>query len=149
MWFKHVARCRAWRPERIASLGRTRPHGLQRTAVPVLAEYPSYPLQVAVMIDRFRIACTLPRRLLEMGLSSEAVLRRGRLPPAPFDQEKIEVTTAELFALYQAIAETSGDPSIGLKLGTDTRVKHDDPVAIAGLWEGVTPGQWRCVQRGA
>jgi AraC-like DNA-binding protein len=51
-----------------------------------------------------------------------------------FDQEKIFVTTEELFALYRGISEVSRDPAIGLKLATEERVERYDPVSIAALY---------------
>ncbi|QSQ17537.1 AraC family transcriptional regulator [Myxococcus landrumensis] len=86
------------------------------------------------MTQRFRVAYTLPRRLAEMGISPEAVLQRAGLPLGLFDLEKILVTTDELFALYRGMTESSEDPAIGLKLGTENRVEQYDPVAIAGLY---------------
>jgi hypothetical protein len=44
-----------------------------------------------------------------------ALLRRAGLPVGFFQQEKVYVTTAGLFALWRAIGETTGDPGIGLK----------------------------------
>jgi AraC-like DNA-binding protein len=85
------------------------------------------------MSDRFRVSGLLAKQLEEQKLSLSTVLRRGGLPPGFFNQEKIFVTTEELFALWRAIAETSGDPAIGLKLGTETRVERYDPAAIAAL----------------
>jgi AraC-like DNA-binding protein len=55
------------------------------------------------------------------------------LPPGFFQQEKIYVTTAELFALWRAIGETSGDPGIGLKLGAEPRFERYQPTAIAAV----------------
>ena len=71
------------------------------------------------MMNRFRVSSTLPRKLEELGLSPEAVLRQARLPMALFNQEKILVSTEEFFALYRGIAEASNDPGFGLKLGTE------------------------------
>jgi AraC-like DNA-binding protein len=51
-----------------------------------------------------------------------------------FDQEKIFVTTEELFSLYRGISEVSRDPAIGLKLATEERVERYDPVSIAALY---------------
>jgi len=51
-----------------------------------------------------------------------------------FDQEKIFVTTEELFALYRGISEVSRDPAIGLKMATEERVERYDPVSIAALY---------------
>jgi len=75
-----------------------------------------------------------PRRLEELGLSPLVVLRHAGLPMGLFDQDKILVTTEEMFALYRAILEVSGDPGIGLKLGTEERVERYDPIAIAALY---------------
>ena len=52
------------------------------------------------MTNRFRVSGILPRRLEELGLSPVAVLRQAGLPLGLFDQEKILVTTEEMFALY-------------------------------------------------
>lgn len=39
-----------------------------------------------------------------------------------------------MFALYVAIDEMSGDPGIGLKLGSEQRPEHYSPIAIAALY---------------
>ncbi|HLG98770.1 MAG TPA: AraC family transcriptional regulator [Bryobacteraceae bacterium] len=85
------------------------------------------------MANRFRVSSTLPRKLGELGLSPEAVLRQAGLPTALFNQEKILVSTEELFALYRGIAESSSDPGFGLKLGTEERVERYDPIKMAAL----------------
>jgi hypothetical protein len=85
------------------------------------------------MTNRFRVSTALARRIEELGLSPTVVLRQAGLPMGLFDQEKILVTTEELFALYRAISEVSRDPAIGLKLGTEERIERYDPVAIAAL----------------
>src|SRR5580704_5875033 len=86
------------------------------------------------MTNRFRVSSTLPRRLEELGLSPVVVLRQAGLPMGLFDQEKILLTTEEMFALYRGISEVSRDPAIGLKLGTEERVERYDPIAIAALY---------------
>ena len=86
------------------------------------------------MISRFRVSAILPRRLDELGLSLPAVLRQANLPIGLFNQEKILVTTEELFALYRGIAEVSRDPAIGLKLGSEQRLERYSPAAIAALY---------------
>jgi AraC-like DNA-binding protein len=86
------------------------------------------------MTNRFRLSSMVPRRLEELGLSPVVVLRRAGLPMGLFDQEKIFVTTEEMFALHNGIAEVSRDPAIGLKLGTEERVERYDPIAIAALY---------------
>jgi len=76
----------------------------------------------------------LSRRLEELGLSPVAVLRHAGLPIGLFEQERILLTTEEMFALYGAIYEVSGDPAIGLILGTEERMERYDPIAIAALY---------------
>jgi AraC-like DNA-binding protein len=85
------------------------------------------------MTNRFRVASTLPRKLEELGVSPEAVLRQAGLPIGLFNQEKILIRTEEFFALYRGIAEASNDPGFGLKLGTEERVERYDPIKIAAL----------------
>jgi len=85
------------------------------------------------MNTRFRVSGLLAGRLEEQKLSLSAVLQRAGLPAGFFEQEKIFVTTEELFALWQAIAETSGDVAIGLKLGSEARIERYDPATIAAL----------------
>jgi hypothetical protein len=61
------------------------------------------------------------------------VLRHAGLPAALLDEEKVLVTTEELFAIYRAISELSDDPATGLNLGAEERMERYDPVAIAAL----------------
>src|SRR5438034_6422340 len=76
------------------------------------------------MTNRFRVSSTLPRRLEELGLRQEAVLRQAGLPIGLFNQDKIQVSTEEFFALYRGIADASNDPAFGLKLGTERSEEH-------------------------
>src|SRR5512135_3860301 len=86
-----------------------------------------------VISDRFKVSSLLAGRLKEHQVSVHAVLRRAGLPEGFFQQEKIYVTTAELFALWRAIGETSSDPAIGLKLGAEPRFERYQPSAIAAV----------------
>jgi AraC-like DNA-binding protein len=88
----------------------------------------------SAMTNRFRVSSALIRRLEDVGLRPPEVLRHAGLPMGLFDQEKILVTTEELFAIYRGIAEVSDDPAIGLKLGTEDRIERYDPVSIAALY---------------
>ena len=85
------------------------------------------------MLNQFRISSLLPRRLKELGLSPEGVLRQAGLPMGLFNQEKILVSTEEFFALYRGIAQATDDPGFGLKLGTEDRVERYDPIRITAL----------------
>ena len=83
------------------------------------------------MTSRFRVATTLARKLEELGVSPADVLRHAGLPPGLFDQEKILVSTEELFALYRGLGQASRDPAAH----SFFRAFHD--------WEGIPPGEWR------
>ena len=85
------------------------------------------------MTNQFRVPSLLPRRLKELGLSPEGVLRQAGLPMGLFNQEKILVSTDEFFALYRGIAGATDDPGFGLKLGTEDRVERYDPIQITAL----------------
>jgi len=85
------------------------------------------------MTSRFRVATMLARKLEELGVSPADVLRVAGLPSGLFDQEKILVTTEELFALYRGLGEASRDPAIGLKLGAEQRVERYDAISIAAV----------------
>ena len=85
------------------------------------------------MTNRFRVSSTLPRKLKELGLSPDAVLRQAGLPMGLFNLEKILVSTEQFFALHRGIAEASNDPAFGLKLGTEERIERYDPVKIAAI----------------
>jgi hypothetical protein len=60
----------------------------------------------------------LSRRLEELGLSAVAVLRHSGFSIGLFEQERIPLTTEDMFALYDANYKVSYDPGIGLKFGT-------------------------------
>ena len=85
------------------------------------------------MLKHFRITGHLATRLEELGVPVSAVLRRAGLPQDLFQQTRILATTEELFALWRAIAEVSGDPSIGVKLGTESRIERFHPSGLAAL----------------
>jgi AraC-like DNA-binding protein len=84
-------------------------------------------------MNRFRVASWLPKRLEELGVPPSSVLRQAGLPMQLFHQEKMLVETEEFFALWQSISEVSGDPLIGLKLGSEERIERYDPISIAVL----------------
>ena len=86
------------------------------------------------MTNRFRVSNALIRRFEDLGLSPEAVLRCAGLPLTLFDQERVLLTTEELFALYRSVEQASHDPGFGLKIGTEDRVERYDPIAIAALY---------------
>jgi AraC-like DNA-binding protein len=83
------------------------------------------------MSDRLRISRTWAQRFADHQIAVPALLRRAGLPPGLFQQEKVYVTTAELFALWRSVGEMSSDPGIGLKLGVEQRLERSHPAGIA------------------
>src|SRR5690349_19524098 len=86
-----------------------------------------------VMGDRFKVSKLLASRLRECRISVAAVLRQAALPALFLEQERIDASTSELFALWKAIGEVSGDPEIGLKLGSEPRFERYDAIEIAAV----------------
>jgi AraC-like DNA-binding protein len=72
-------------------------------------------------------------RLEDYHLKPEEIRQRAGLPAGFFQQERILVSTEELFALWRAIGDSSDDPVIGLKIGSESRLERNDPAAIAAL----------------
>lgn len=85
------------------------------------------------MANRFRIATALARKLEELGVAPAEVLRQAGLPASLAEQEKILVSTEEFFAFYEAVGRVSGDPAIGLAIGTEHRIERFDPICIAAV----------------
>jgi AraC-like DNA-binding protein len=82
----------------------------------------------------FRISTSFIRRLDDLNVATELVLRDAGLPPGLFEQERVLLTTEELFNLHRSLEKVSEDPALGLKLGTEDRVERYDPIAIAALY---------------
>lgn len=85
------------------------------------------------MNKHFRIAGRLALKLEELGVPVARVLRQAGLSLDLFQQARVLVDTEELFAMWRAIGQISKDPSIGLKLGTETRTERFHPSGIAAL----------------
>jgi hypothetical protein len=82
---------------------------------------------------QFRIPSNLARQLEEQQVPVSAVLCRARLPEGFLHQPRILADTEQLFALWQAVADTSGDPAIGLKLAGHPHIESGAPHTIAAL----------------
>jgi AraC-like DNA-binding protein len=86
------------------------------------------------MIRTFRVSGFLLRRLDELGVPPAAVLRQACLPLEFIGQDQLHLTTAQLFAFWQAIGEVCENPAIGLELGSEDRIERYDAIAIAALY---------------
>jgi AraC-like DNA-binding protein len=85
------------------------------------------------MIDRFRLASTFAQSLKDHKVPPAEVLRNAGLPSGLFQQEKIQVDTSQLFAMWRAVGEVSRDPAIGLKLSAEYRLERFQPTSIAAV----------------
>jgi AraC-like DNA-binding protein len=99
------------------------------------------------MNKHLRISGRICQKLEELGVSVSAVLRRAALPQGLFDQPRVLVTTKELFAFWSAIGEVSTDPAIGLSIGTEAKIEHFSPSALAALSAGNLGDAMRQVAR--
>lgn len=85
------------------------------------------------MSERFRIPKVWAQRFEEEGLSLPTLLLRAGLPLGFFHQDKVQTTTAELFALWRAVGEMSSDPGIGLRMGSEPRFERYHPTSVAAV----------------
>jgi AraC-like DNA-binding protein len=85
------------------------------------------------MSRHFRIPGQLQPRLEQCGIDVPALLKQAGLPPGLFEQDRILVTTAELFSLWRTIGSIAPSSAIGLKLGTENKPQNFDTIALAAL----------------
>jgi AraC-like DNA-binding protein len=82
----------------------------------------------------FRLSRLQLRRLDDLGVSSSAMLRVAGVAEPIDGSDRMLLTTEQLFTLWQAVRESSTSPSLGLEMGSEQRVEHYDPIAMAGLY---------------
>ena len=85
------------------------------------------------MQKHFRYSNTRFYLLASMGVDPAKVLRRAHLSLEFLDKAQFLLTTEEAFAFGEAIAEVSGNPAIGLTIGTVARTQSFNPPGIAAL----------------
>jgi AraC-like DNA-binding protein len=85
------------------------------------------------MTKHFRVSGSTFARLEELGIRATAVLRRAGLPQDCVNEPRVLLKTEELFALWRAIGEVSGNPAIGLQIGTETKTERFHPIGLAAL----------------
>ena len=85
------------------------------------------------MNKHFRFSGTVFAKLKELGVPVSAVLRRAGLPQGYVNEARVLLTTEELFAFWRAVSELSGNPAIGLLLGTETKTERFNPTGLAAL----------------
>lgn len=85
------------------------------------------------MNKHFRLSGSMLSRLEELGVSANAILRSAGLSQNLVTQPRGLLSTEELFALWRAIGEVRAAPTIGLQLGSETKVERFHPVGVAAL----------------
>jgi AraC-like DNA-binding protein len=85
------------------------------------------------MTQRFRLSRLHLTRLEEQGVPVAEVARRAALPPDWGREERPQLDTVQLFAFWRAVADVSGNPLLGLRLGGEDHVERYDPIALAVL----------------
>lgn len=77
--------------------------------------------------DHFTVGPSGRALLADLGISLPDVLRRAGLPMAVYAHETAELTTAEFYAFWRALAEESGDPLLPIRIGEAIRAEIFDP----------------------
>jgi len=85
------------------------------------------------MNKHFRLSGSNFAKLEELGVRTAPVLRAAGLPQAYAGQPRVLLSTKELFAFWRAVDEVSGNPAIGLLLGTESRTERFHPIGLAAL----------------
>src|ERR1700712_2640310 len=86
--------------------------------------------------DGVPVSPALFTRLETLGVDVPRTLRAAGLPaPAMANAEpgRLRLTTQKYFALWEAIAQVSGDPAIGLRIGAETSHGQLDVMSLAAL----------------
>lgn len=84
-------------------------------------------------MDQITISRSVVAQFHALGIAPTDVLRQARLPHTLFAQERIQVSPAQWFALWQALAEMNCDPALGLKLPYVLDGMPYDPLMITAL----------------
>jgi AraC-like DNA-binding protein len=82
--------------------------------------------------DRIKLPGVFWAGLKSIGLSPGAVLRRANLPPTVYSGESF-VTTAQNFAIWRAIRDLAGDPTMGWKFMSQVGTDQYHPTLLAAL----------------
>ena len=82
-------------------------------------------------VQHCKIPVGLALALRESGISERAVLSRASLPARLFVDHIQYVPATDYFALWRAIRDVSGNPSIGIELATRVRPDVTEPLFLA------------------
>ncbi|MCA0432198.1 MAG: AraC family transcriptional regulator [Proteobacteria bacterium] len=84
--------------------------------------------------DRCKMPYTLWRVLEQLGLPPAMVLRQARLPATLHLNPEAAVTTQQLFAIWRAVEELSGDPDIAIRILEKSDTAGHSPMFLAACY---------------
>lgn len=86
------------------------------------------------MADRCRVPQAFWRAIEQLGLRPTAILRQARLPVTFHLSAQRLITTTQLFAIWTALEELTGDPGLGIKLVDATDTAGHQPMFLAACY---------------
>ena len=90
-------------------------------------------LETAERAERYLLEPGLRLLLADLGISAANVLRRAGLPPDLFARDQVKLTTANYYALWEALGEESADPHLPIRIGEAISVENFSPPIFAAL----------------
>ena len=84
--------------------------------------------------DRCRVPQAFWRALEHLELQPAAVLRQARLPATLYLNPQQLVSTAQFFAIWRALEDLSGDPSIGIRFVEASDAAGHQPLFLAACY---------------
>ncbi len=85
-------------------------------------------------IDRCKVPQAFWRAAEQFGIRPAALLRQARLPATLHLGGQVFVTTAQYFALMQAMANLSGDPALGIRMVQAVDTALHPPSSLAAFY---------------
>ena len=86
-----------------------------------------------MLVDLVPVQSALLDRLTPLGVDVARVLREAGLPRSRFEGGKAQVSTRELYALWNALEHLSPSPDIGLRLGSEIPLHQYNVASMAAL----------------
>jgi AraC-like DNA-binding protein len=83
--------------------------------------------------DTVPVSQTLLARLATLGVDVPRTLRAAGLRPVLPENARLQLSTRDFFAVWEAIAQVSGDPAIGLRIGAETSREQLDIASLSAL----------------
>ncbi|MCF7535105.1 AraC family transcriptional regulator [Pseudomonas petrae] len=88
----------------------------------------------SIIDERFKMPNAFWHGLKAIGLSPTSVLRQAGLPITLHIRDNSQVTTAQLFRLWQAIETLSEDPTVGIRFATSLQTALLPPSSLVAFY---------------